>query len=142
MSKSISEDRNEDFARRLFITRGVTRAAGRHSIPRRQIIRMAMDFVEKNAGEYLSVDNLATAAGISERTLRTAFREYFGVGPARYLKRRTLHQARQALKGADPAVATVAEIATRFGVWDFGHFAHDYRVLFGELPSDTLRHLQ
>ena len=114
---------------------------GRHPVPRGQIIRLSRDLVDQHDGEYLSVEQLATAAGVSERTLREVFQQYFGVGPVRYLNRRALHQIRRALKAADHSVATVTEIATRFGVWQFGRFARDYRVLFGELPSETLRHL-
>ena len=113
---------------------------GRHPVPRAQIIRRSMDFADQNEGEYVSVEQLASAAGVSERTLRDAFHRYFGVGPVRYLNRRTLHQVRRALKAADPSVATVTEIATQFGVWELGRFARDYRLLFGELPSETLRH--
>jgi AraC family transcriptional regulator, ethanolamine operon transcriptional activator len=112
---------------------------GRHVVPRRQIIRMAMDFVEQHDRECLSVEHLAAAAGVSERTLRDAFLNYFGVPPVQYLNRRTLHHIRKALLGADPTAATVAEIATQFGVWQFGRLARDYRFLFGELPSETLR---
>jgi len=112
---------------------------GRHAVPRGQIIRMSMDFVDQHDGEYLSVEQLAAAAGVSERTLRDAFQRYFGLAPVRYLNRRTLHQVRRALRAADPSVATVTEIATEFGVWELGRFARDYRFLFGELPSETLR---
>ena len=112
---------------------------GRHVVPRTQIIRMAMEFVEQHDSECLSLDQLASAARVSERTLRDAFREYFGISPVQYLNRRTLHQIRGALKAADPSVATVTEIATQFGVWQFGRMARDYRFLFGELPSETLR---
>jgi len=87
------------------------------------------------------VEQLATAAGVSERTLRDAFLKYFGAPPVQYLNRRTLHQIRKALLASDPSAATVAEIATQFGVWQFGRLARDYRFLFGELPSETLRHL-
>jgi AraC family ethanolamine operon transcriptional activator len=114
---------------------------GRHVVPRKQITRMAMDFVGQHEGEYLSVEQLAAAAGVSERTLRDAFQHYFGLAPLRYLNRRTLHQVRSALKAADPSAATVTSIATKFGVWELGRFARDYRVLFGELPSQTLRNL-
>jgi AraC family ethanolamine operon transcriptional activator len=114
---------------------------GRHAIPRRQVIRRSLDFVEQHEGEYLSVEQLAAAAGVSERTLRDAFQHYFGLAPVRYLNRRTLHQARKALKAADPSVATVTEIAAQCGVWQLGRFARDYRALFGELPSETLRQL-
>ena len=77
--------------------------------------------------------------GVSERTLRTAFEEYFGVGPTKYLKIRTLHEARKALIAADPFATSVTDIAARLGIWEFGRFSHDYKTLFGELPSQTLR---
>jgi AraC family ethanolamine operon transcriptional activator len=125
----------------LAVPREVESAIGRHVVPRRQIIRRSLDCFDQHEGEYLSVDQLATAAGVSERTLRDAFQHYFGLAPVRYLNRRTLHQVRSALKAADPSVATVTEIATQFGVWQSGRFARDYRFLFGELPSETLRQL-
>ncbi len=124
----------------LAAPQAVEPAQGRHVVPRKQIIRMAMEFVERHEGEYLSVEQLASAAGVSERTLRDAFLSYFGVPPVQYLNRRSLHQIRKALLAADPSATTVTEIATRFGVWHFGRLAQDYRFLFGELPSQTLRH--
>lgn len=117
------------------------RQIGRPVVPRKEIIRMSLEFVDRHAGEYLSVDQVAAAAGVSERTLRDAFQHHFGVGPVRYLNLRTLHQIRGLLKAADPSRATVAGIAARFGVWHFGRLAQDYRFLFGELPSQTLRRL-
>jgi AraC-like DNA-binding protein len=125
----------------LAAPRTVEPTRGRHVVPRREIIRMAMDFVEQHERECLSVEQLATAAGVSERTLRDAFLNYFGVPPVQYLNRRSLHQIRKALLAADPSRATVTEIATQFGVWHFGRMAQDYRFLFGELPSQTLRHM-
>ena len=113
---------------------------GRHQVSRPQIVRKSMEFVEQHDGEFVSVEQLANAAGVSERTLRDAFQQYFGVSPIQYLNRRTLHQVRKTLQAADPTITTVTEILTRFGVWQFGRFARDYRFLFAELPSKTLRH--
>jgi AraC family ethanolamine operon transcriptional activator len=125
----------------LAVPKEVESTHGRHVVPRSQIIRTSMDFVEQRGGDYLSVEQLASAASVSERTLRDAFQQYFGVAPVQYLNRRTLHQVRRALKAADPSVATVTEIATQFGVWQLGRFARDYRILFGELPSETLHQM-
>ena len=125
----------------LAVPRQIEPTLGRHTVPRGQIIRRSMDFVDQHEGEYLSVEQLAAAAGVSERTLRDAFQQYVGVAPVRYLNRRTLHQVRRALKAADSSMATVTEIATKFGVWQLGRFARDYRYLFGELPSETLHQL-
>jgi len=33
----------------------------------------------------------------------------------------------------------VQDIAARWGFWHLSHFANDYRRMFGELPSETLR---
>jgi AraC family ethanolamine operon transcriptional activator len=124
----------------LAVPREAEPALGRHAVPRAQIIRRSLDFVDQHQSEYLCVEQLATAAGISERTLRDAFQQYFGIAPMQYLKQRTLHQVRKALKASNSSVATVTQIATQFGVWELGRFARDYRNLFGELPSQTLRH--
>ena len=125
----------------LAVPQEVAPMHGRHAIPRRQIARASMEFADQHVGEYLSVQQLATAAGVSERTLRDAFQLCFGLAPVQYLNRRTLHQVRRCLEAADPSVATVTEIATQFGVWQLGRFARDYRFLFGELPSETLHRL-
>ena len=111
---------------------------GRRSVSRTQIVRAAMDSIDQHDGEYFSVAELAIAAGVGERTLRAAFQDYFGLGPVRYLNLRTLNLVRKALQNADPSVTTVTQIAAHFGVWELGRFAQDYRLLFDELPSQTL----
>ena len=80
----------------------------------------------------------STAAGVSERTLRNAFNEYFGVGPSRYLQLRRLRAVRRALRAADPEQESVTGVLVRHGEWEFSRFARRYRQLFGELPSETL----
>jgi AraC family ethanolamine operon transcriptional activator len=111
---------------------------GRPMVPRAHIIRTAKALIEGCEDEILGIDDLARAADVSVRTLQTAFLEYYGVPPHRYLTLRRLHQAREALRKADPEEATVTTIAARFGFWQFGRFAGQYRRLFGELPSVTL----
>ena len=113
--------------------------AGRSKVPRQEIIRNSMELLEQHDGKLVSVRELAAAASVSERTLQTAFHDYFGVGPIRYLQMRHLHRVRRTLKAADPAEVTVSRILLDHGEWAFGRFASHYRRLFGELPSETLR---
>ena len=115
------------------------RPIGRPHLSRERVIARALELIRAHDGQPLFTSDLCRAAGVSERTLRNTFNEYFGVGPIRLLKMRQLREIRAALLAADPAHETVASIAGRFGVWDFSLFARNYKRLFGESPSQTLR---
>jgi AraC family ethanolamine operon transcriptional activator len=112
---------------------------GRPKVPRLEIISGSHELLEARSGEHVGIADLAAATGVSERTLRTAFKEHYGVGPVRYLQLRTLHRVRRALREADPEEANVTSVLFQHGEWEIGRFAARYRRLFGELPSETLR---
>jgi transcriptional regulator GlxA family with amidase domain len=82
---------------------------------------------------------MAAAADVSERTLRSAFHEYYGTGPVDYLQLRRLNQVRRVLRAAEPGEVTVTDVLLHHGVLQFGRFASQYRRLFGESPSETLQ---
>lgn len=86
----------------------------------------------------LQLADLCEISGVSERTLRSMFREVFGIGPKRYMRARKLHAIRAALAMADPRLETVSSVAKRFGLSDVGRMAKDYYALFGEFPRATL----
>ncbi len=111
----------------------------RPRLSREEIIRRSKELLEERDGKPVLVGELAAASGVGERTLRTAFNEYFGVGPARYLQLRQLHQVHRVLRAAEPGAVSVKDVLLRHGVYDFGRFASRYHRLFGELPSKTLR---
>ena len=112
---------------------------GRPPISREAIIACSRELIEQRDGQVVAVEDLAAAASVSERTLRTAFNEYFSVGPARYLQLRQLNQIQRALRIADPEATQVSDVLAQHGIWEFGRFASRYRRLFGEFPSQTLR---
>jgi AraC-like DNA-binding protein len=103
-----------------------------------RIVGKAEEFMRARLALPLYVADLCQATGVSERTLRSAFRNVYGVGPNRFLKLRRLNQVRRVLQRAG-AGTLVSEVATRHGFWDLGRFAGDYRRLFSESPSQTLR---
>jgi AraC-like DNA-binding protein len=57
----------------------------------------------------------------------------------RYLILRRIHLAWRALRDGTGGETSVAEVAMRFGFWQFGRFAGEYKSLFGEAPSAILR---
>ena len=115
------------------------RHIGRPQVSRTRVIARCLELIDVSEGQPLFIDDLCNATKVSERTLRNIFQEYFGVGPMRLLKVRQLREIRSALLRGDPVADTVTKIAARFGVWDFSLFARNYRALYGEAPSQTLR---
>lgn len=85
------------------------------------------------------VPEMAAAVGTSVRSLTACCQEHLGMAAGRYLMLRRMNLARRALRAADPHRMTVANVAAKFGFWHFGRFAREYKSLFGEAPSVTLR---
>ena len=105
---------------------------------RNRAINKIKDFLTAHPYEPVMVSQLCSIAEVSERTLRYAFLEHYGVSPKTYLKNFRLNGVRRELWESDPLVTRVNDIATIWGFWHMGQFAADYRKLFGELPSETL----
>ena len=62
------------------------------------------------------------------------------MGPMAYLKLHRLHGVRRLLLAGDHDQVRIGAIAAEWGFLNAGHFARDYRLLFGERPRDTLGH--
>ena len=105
---------------------------------RAHAISKALAFVREQDDEALTVGDICKNTGIPLRTLNRAFRERFGVGPKAYLIRKRLSNVHAKLVRA-PANTVIADVANRNGFWHLGQFAKDYRTMFGELPSETLK---
>jgi AraC family ethanolamine operon transcriptional activator len=101
------------------------------------IVRRALTGIP--IGEKLHADDLCRSIGVTERTLQRAFQKILRMPPLRYLKLRQLNQVYAALCGADARGQLVTDILTKHGVTELGRFAGEYRALFGEQPSQTMR---
>jgi AraC family transcriptional regulator, ethanolamine operon transcriptional activator len=106
---------------------------------RARIVSRAQEFLRAHLDRPIYMREVCAAASISERALRQAFYDLFGMSPNRCLKILRMNGARRGLRRADPSRATVLKVASQFGFWDMGRFAVEYRALFGESPSQTLR---
>jgi AraC-like DNA-binding protein len=115
--------------------------------PIRPVMRASLDLARQaealalaNHDQPLNITALCHLLRVSERTLRKAFRITYGLSPCRHLRLLRLLRVRQALMSPSSCqVPTVTEIAMRFGFAELGRFSVEYRKVFGESPSATLR---
>jgi AraC family ethanolamine operon transcriptional activator len=105
---------------------------------RAEVVRQAEDYMMSSLGHPLTLKELSQSLHTSHRPIFYGFQEIFGLSPMAYLKVQRLHGIRRALKLADSKTSSVMAIANQFGFWSAGHFARDYKKMFGELPSDTI----
>lgn len=102
-------------------------------------VRKAVDFIQANIADTLSLQAIAKEIGVSSRTLQKGFNHFLNQTPSEYIRALKLSSIHQALLSASPQNHSVAEIMLQYGISDQGRFAQLYRQRFGELPSETLR---
>ena len=102
-------------------------------------VSLAEDYLTANISCAVSRADLADAVGMSIRSLSRGFVKRHGIGPMKFLKMRRLESAYKCLLGAEPGATTVTKVALNLGFNHLGKFAIEYRNIFGELPSRTLR---
>lgn len=103
-----------------------------------ELVKAAQRWMADHPTEPITLDALCREVAVGRRTLLHGFREQLGMGPMAFLKLRRLHGVRRELLSADPKTTRIMELAADWGFLNPGHFARDYRTLFGELPSSTL----
>lgn len=103
------------------------------------MVKDAQRWMHDHPTQPITLAELCHQAHVSRRTLIQGFRDHLGMGPMAYLKILRLHGIRRQLLRADPARTQIAPLAGEWGFHNPGHFAADYRRLFGERPRDTLR---
>ena len=112
----------------------------RHSnLSYRRLVSGAREYVLSQPDRVISVTDLCEALYVSRRTLQNAFRAVLGICPVNYLKALRLNAVRRTLRDRDSGFRTVQDVAARWGFWHMSQFAVDYRQLFGERPSETIK---
>jgi AraC-like DNA-binding protein len=102
-------------------------------------IRKAIDRIESDPREPLSVSELADWCGVGARALQHGFQRHVGMSPMAYLRDARLRRADAELRAAAAPDDTVASIARRWGFAHPGRFAAAYEAKYGQPPGRTLR---
>jgi AraC-like DNA-binding protein len=93
-------------------------------------------WIEANLCDPISVETLASIAGVTPRAVQMAFRRHRDCTPLEFVRDARLRRIRQEILLHGPE-ASLTEIALDHGFLHLGRFALAYRRLFGERPSDT-----
>ena len=102
--------------------------------------REARDFRVQQAVELLrrgrpiSSRAAASLVHLSPSRFRHLFRDELGISPTQYSKLARLQRAKDLLQNSD---LRVKEICALLGVNDVSHFVRDYKIRYGETPSQT-----
>jgi AraC family ethanolamine operon transcriptional activator len=105
----------------------------------RQWVHKVEEFYGQNSNQPIRIGQLCRELGVSERTLRDAFYKLTDTNPLAYLKTQRLNQVYRELRDSDPGEVLIKQLAYANGFSYLGHFCGDYKQLFGESPSETIK---
>ena len=100
------------------------------------VLGNAVEMMEKNLEEPLSIAQLASKVGTTPRNLAVVFKKHLGVTPGQYYLSMRLKLARNMLSQTDLSISNVA-LATGFKT--ASHFSRSFRAQFG-LSASQARH--
>jgi len=94
-------------------------------------VRRAMSWIREHFAEHLSIEAMATVAGMSVSVFHRRFKAVSGLSPLQYQKQVRLHDARRRLMSEDAEAATVGYAV---GYESASQFSREYKRLFGAPP--------
>lgn len=100
-------------------------------------VRLVEDYINANWHAPITIETLSEVTGGSARSIFKTFKETRGCTPMAFVKHVRLGNARRMLQAPDQNTSVIG-VALACGFLNSGHFARDYRLAFGELPSTTL----
>ncbi|NOR81448.1 MAG: helix-turn-helix domain-containing protein, partial [Methyloprofundus sp.] len=102
---------------------------------RRQGLDLALEFLREADLSSLSIPEICSKTGVSQRTLEYAFQEHLNMTPIRFIRKLRLHSIRRTLLTSEVSDTSISDTAYQHGIYDMGRFASIYKNYFGELPS-------
>jgi AraC-like DNA-binding protein len=121
----------------MTIPNQMTERLDRRPHGRRSRIIGVIDYIDEHPADDLSTAELAAMAGVCARALQAGFREVVGMSPRAYVRSVRLDRVHLELSRGGYGSATA--VAARWGFFNPGRFAQQYRDRFGVRPSETCR---
>lgn len=103
-----------------------------------ELVRQATDLVLSDPKRRMGLTDICAYLNVSLRRLHYSFQAATEDSPAIWLRRVRLNQVHKILLASSPDDVLVKQVAIDHGFLHLGHFAMQYRILFGCSPSQTL----
>jgi AraC family transcriptional regulator, ethanolamine operon transcriptional activator len=108
------------------------------SAQRNLALKKFAEYINEFSDDRLTVLDFCRRTGVGKRTLEYAVQEQFNNSPKKYINALRLNNVKKELRNSYSSSTKVIDVANQHGFWHMGQFAKDYKLMFGELPSDTL----
>jgi len=102
------------------------------------IIDIALEFIQKNLSNKITMDDLLRLTGYSERSIQLVFKSRLNQTPFEYIEEQRLLRAR-ALIEKHKQSKKIADIAQDVGMFHLGRFSINFKKRFGLSPSVLAR---
>lgn len=109
------------------------------SFGRHQVVKQAREYILEHIDAPILIVDLCRELRISRRMLQYSFQDVLGVNPVAYLRLLRLNGARSDLAFPSVTGLQVKDVVAKWGFWHLSRFSAEYRHMYEELPSDTLR---
>lgn len=96
-------------------------------------LKRAHSTLKRDLARTPSIDELARAARMGSSRFHVVFRERYGSSPYQYLKQLRMNRSLQLLRRRD---LSIAQVASRLGYSNAGHFAGLFRETYGMTPRE------
>ena len=99
-------------------------------------IRKALEYIQSNFTQSISLEEVADFAGVNKSYLSRVFPEYAGDHFSNYLQRLRIERAKELLRFTDDHIY---EIAAKVGFWNSRYFSKVFHDIVGMTPADYRR---
>jgi AraC-like DNA-binding protein len=137
MNPNTVEEIRADLNQQLILATAVAfRATPERSIDGTEpfgVFARAQGFIEQNLHLALTVGQIASGVGVTERQLQIAFHRQGDTTPLAYVRQVRLYRVRRDLRDATPGIR-VASVAARWGFTHYARFEAAFTREFNRLP--------
>ncbi len=100
-------------------------------------VYLAKEFMRANLQKPISLGDIASAIGVSGRSLQRSFAKYCGCSPIQFLRQARLDSLHQELSQGIPLLG-ISDLMLKYQFSHLGRCSQSYHQRFGELPSETV----